>query len=142
MLDQHKWQLLSILPDIFFDAENKVFDVGSNERTSSRIVYAPYDFTSPEECKRAAHALLLALKNECLNALSKDDAIVEALVERLRSILPPIQANVAADSELELSLVEVDICRTFRELSQELVKEAIVSRRSRHKRDEEAKTAR
>lgn len=67
---------------------------------------------------------------------------MEALVERLRSILPPLQANVAADSEFELSLVEVDICKTFRELSQELVKEAIVRRRSRHNRDEDAKTAR
>lgn len=113
LTDQHKWELLTTLPDVVADS----------------VAWAAVDpicYSSQDGLLKAADALLSALKASCLDVLA--GTFPAPLLERLRVILPP-HDSFGAKVSTDLLSAESDICCSFQESSRQLVTEIVREQR-------------
>lgn len=108
------------LPDVFDMLISTLPDVAVTAVT--RAAVDPAEYLCRSGLQRAAKAMLIALKASCLDELAA--TIPSPLLERLLVILPPDSCTVGGVISYRSEL-ERDICDTFREASQQLVREIV-----------------
>jgi len=116
LTEQHKWELLTAVPECM-------------PGVAEQVVTLPEDCQTQEGARRSAATLLAALKAACIAELAKSNS--PDLVARLHQILPPVPF-AAGDRDVraaELTEVEERICAAFQDTSRELVKEQVKTQR-------------
>merc|ERR1719471_2502246 len=93
LTEQHKWELLTAVPECM-------------QGVAEQVVTLSEDFQTQEGARRLAATLLAALKTACIAELAKSNT--PDLVTRLHQILPPVPSAAGDPDSQAAELTEVE----------------------------------